>query len=140
MTGLLKQHLRINLFLATSICTLLSEGHQSLKLRMVLTSSSPRSSRNEGGEDAGSRHPYYSNSMYHVYILECADGSLYTGITTNVERRLAEHKAGKGGHYTRAHTVVRVAYTEEYSDRSSASKREAEIKRWPRSKKLELIG
>lgn len=77
--------------------------------------------------------------MYLVYILECADGSLYTGITTGVLRRVKEHAAGMGGHYTRAHRVVRVAYTEEHSDRSSASKREAEIKRWPRAKKLELI-
>ncbi len=77
--------------------------------------------------------------MYFVYILECADKSLYTGITTDIERRLSEHKNGKGGHYTRARRAKKMVYTERQKDRSSASKREAEIKRWPREKKLELI-
>jgi len=77
--------------------------------------------------------------MYFVYILECSDGSLYTGITTDPKRRLAEHQAGKGGHYTRARKVVRIAYEEKHPDRSSALKREAEIKRWPRSKKSDLL-
>lgn len=76
---------------------------------------------------------------YAVYILECADGSLYTGITTDVSRRFTEHVAGKGGHFTRSHTPVRIAYTENHPDRSSASKREAEIKKWPRERKLALI-
>jgi len=74
-----------------------------------------------------------------VYIIECADGSLYTGITTDVARRFAEHKAGTGGHYTRSKEVVRVAYSEQHPDRSSASKREAEIKGWRRDNKLRLI-
>ena len=77
--------------------------------------------------------------MYYLYILECADGSLYTGITTDLARRLAEHQAGTGGHYTSAHTVMRVAYTEQHPDRSSASRREAEIKSWSREKKIALI-
>ncbi len=77
--------------------------------------------------------------MYFVYLLECKDGSLYTGITTDVERRFVEHQKGVGGHYTRAKGAVRIVYTEKYPDRSSASKREAEIKSWSREKKLELI-
>jgi putative endonuclease len=77
--------------------------------------------------------------MYAVYILECADGSLYTGITTDVTRRLKEHKSGAGGSYTRSRGVVRVVYTEPHPNRSSASKRESEIKGWPRGKKLRLI-
>lgn len=77
--------------------------------------------------------------MYYVYILKCADGSLYTGITTDVGRRFEEHKAGTGGHYTRSRVVAKVVYTEKLPDRSSASKREAEIKRLPRAKKLLLI-
>ncbi|MCE9643988.1 GIY-YIG nuclease family protein [Candidatus Parcubacteria bacterium] len=77
--------------------------------------------------------------MYYVYILECADGSLYTGITTDVERRFEEHKAGTGGHYTRSRSVTEIVYTEKQPDRSSASKREAEIKRLPKAKKLLLI-
>lgn len=78
--------------------------------------------------------------MYFLYILECADGSLYTGITTDVHRRFSEHKNKKGANYTRARRPLRVAYTEECADRSSALKREAEIKRWPREKKLLLVG
>lgn len=78
--------------------------------------------------------------MYFVYMLECKDGSLYTGITTDVARRFAEHKKGIGGHYTSAKEVMRVAYTEQHPDRSSASKRESEIKSWRREQKLALIG
>jgi len=77
--------------------------------------------------------------MYFVYILKCADKSLYTGITTDLKRRFAEHKEGKGGHYTRAKRVVKIVHTEEYPNRSLAQRREAEIKLWPRQKKLELI-
>ncbi len=77
--------------------------------------------------------------MYFVYILECADGSLYTGITTDVLRRFAEHQAGKGGHYTCTHKAIRIVYTEKQNDRSSASKREAEIKKLPTAKKHTLI-
>ncbi|MBI5078173.1 MAG: GIY-YIG nuclease family protein [Candidatus Yonathbacteria bacterium] len=77
--------------------------------------------------------------MYFVYLIECKDGSLYTGITTNVERRFKEHKDGIGGHYTSAKKAVRVVYTERYPDRSSATRREAEIKGWRREKKLHLI-
>lgn len=77
--------------------------------------------------------------MYFLYILKCADGSLYTGITTDLARRFEEHKNKKGGHYTSAHKVLKIAYREEHPNRSSASKREAEIKSWPKEKKLELI-
>ncbi len=77
--------------------------------------------------------------MYFVYIIECRDGSLYTGITTNVQRRLKEHKEGKGGRYTRAKKVKKLLYFEKSKNRSSASKREAEIKCLPKSKKLLLV-
>ena len=77
--------------------------------------------------------------MYYVYLLLCKDKTIYTGITTDVERRFSEHKAGKGGHYTRAKGVKRLLYQESHPDRSCASKREAEIKRWDRKKKLALI-
>ena len=76
---------------------------------------------------------------YFLYILKCKDGSLYTGITTDVKRRFEEHKSGKGGHYTSAKKAMKILYTEKCKDRSSALKREAEIKRWPREKKLELL-
>jgi putative endonuclease len=77
--------------------------------------------------------------MYFVYILECADKSLYTGITTDLKRRLSEHQSGKGGHYTRSRKAVRMVYTEKKRNRSTASKREAEIKGFSRSEKLRLI-
>lgn len=77
--------------------------------------------------------------MYYVYILECTDGSLYTGITTDVERRLSEHREGKGGHYTRAHKAKRIVYTESASNRSLASIREVEIKKLSKPDKLVLI-
>jgi len=77
--------------------------------------------------------------MYYLYILECANGSYYTGITTDVERRFQEHKNGTGGHYTRSQEVVRVVYTESHQDRSSALKREAQIKGWRRERKLALF-
>lgn len=81
----------------------------------------------------------YSFNMYFVYIIECIDGSLYTGITTDVKRRLGEHKEGIGGHYTRARGAVKVLYSEQQPNRSSASSRESEIKKWSRDKKLRLI-
>jgi len=77
--------------------------------------------------------------MYFVYILECADKSLYTGITTDVARRFAEHQQGEGGKFTRAKKVVRVVYTERKLNRSTASKREAAIKKLSRQEKLALI-
>ncbi len=77
--------------------------------------------------------------MYFVYILQCKDRSLYTGITNDISRRLEEHQKRKGGRYTRSHPVERIAYAEEASDRAGALRREAEIKRWPRNKKLDLI-
>lgn len=77
--------------------------------------------------------------MYFVYIVQCTDGSLYTGITTDVERRFLEHQQGKGGHYTRSHTVKKIVYTEKVKTRSSALKREAEIKRLSVIKKIAVI-
>ena len=77
--------------------------------------------------------------MYFVYVLQCSDGTLYTGITTDVPRRLAEHQAGKGGHYTRAKKAVKLLYQEPQPDRSAALKREAKIKRLTRAQKLALI-
>lgn len=74
-----------------------------------------------------------------VYILECEDGSLYTGITTDINRRISEHKNGKGAHYTRSHKPLRLVYTESCKNRSDASKREYEIKALSREKKLEMI-
>ena len=78
-------------------------------------------------------------AKYIVYILKCGDGSLYTGITTDMARRFIEHKKGIGSHYTRARGVTKVLYTEKQKDRSSAQKREAQIKKLSRAQKLALI-
>lgn len=77
--------------------------------------------------------------MYTVYILKCADGSLYTGITNDLEKRLATHRAGKGAAYTRAKKVKKLLYSEPARDRSAATKREMEIKSWTRAEKIRLI-
>ncbi len=77
--------------------------------------------------------------MPYVYLVQCADGSLYTGWAVDVERRVKTHNAGRGARYTRWHRPVQLVYIEEQPNRAAAMKREAEIKRWPRRKKLQLI-
>ena len=77
--------------------------------------------------------------MYFVYILKCADKSFYTGITTNIEKRLEKHKNGTASKYTRVHGALKIVYKEKHKNRSIASKREFEIKSWDRKKKIELI-
>jgi putative endonuclease len=72
-------------------------------------------------------------------MLHCGDGSLYVGISTDVEERVKRHNAGKGAAYTRSHLPVTLVWTEQARDESAAKKREAELKRWSRAKKLELI-
>jgi putative endonuclease len=77
-------------------------------------------------------------SAWFVYIVRCADHTLYTGITTDVERRLAEHNAGTGARYTRARLPVELIHAEPAADRSAASRREAAIKQLTRAAKLAL--
>ena len=79
--------------------------------------------------------------MYYVYIIQCADATLYTGIATELERRIEEHNhSDKGAKYTRARRPVTLVYHETFEDRSTASKREYEIKkRMSRTQKLEMI-
>ena len=79
--------------------------------------------------------------MYHVYMLLCADNTLYTGICTDLERRVKEHNTSeKGAKYTRTRRPVKLVYSEEKPDRSTASKREYEIKKkMTRAEKLEMI-
>ncbi|MFB6219481.1 MAG: GIY-YIG nuclease family protein [Halobacteriaceae archaeon] len=66
--------------------------------------------------------------MHHVYVVACADGSYYTGYTTDVARRLAEHNAGEGAKYTRGRTPVELVHVEAFERRSAALRREHEIK------------
>ena len=74
-----------------------------------------------------------------VYLARCSDGTLYTGVTTDPKRRLAEHNAGCGGAYTRGRVPVVLVYREEVSDRSGALKREYAIKRLSRDEKERLV-
>jgi putative endonuclease len=71
---------------------------------------------------------------YFVYLLKCKDGSIYTGIAVDVQERFARHKAGRGGHYTRARGAVKILYSEKQPNRSVALRREAEIKKWRRER------
>ena len=77
--------------------------------------------------------------MTYTYILECADGSLYTGWSDHLETRVAVHNAGRGAKYTRSRRAVRLVYYEEYATAHDAMRREALIKRLPRVQKLALI-
>ena len=77
--------------------------------------------------------------MNYAYILECGDGTLYTGWTNDLEKRLKTHNEGKGGKYTRSRLPVTLTYQEEWPDKSAAMRREAAVKRLSRKKKLELI-
>ncbi len=76
---------------------------------------------------------------WYVYILECSDGTLYTGITNDLSRRIAHHNNGNGCKYTRCRTPVKLLYNKEYSRKGEALKQEASIKALTRAKKLELI-
>lgn len=76
---------------------------------------------------------------HYVYILRCADGTLYTGYTTDLDRRIKEHNQGQGAKYTRGRSPVELVYSEEYKTRSRAQKREYEIKTYSRQKKLDLV-
>jgi putative endonuclease len=80
-----------------------------------------------------------SDNPWFLYILECCDNSLYTGITNRLTIRIEAHKAGTGARYTRSHLPVKLVYSEVYQDRSSASKREWVVKKMSKSQKLELI-
>ena len=74
-----------------------------------------------------------------MYLLACRGPSLYVGITRDLPRRLAAHRAGRGGAYTRSHRPLRLVYQEVCADRGAALRREAEIRRWSRQKKLAVI-
>jgi putative endonuclease len=79
--------------------------------------------------------------MYYLYILKCKDKTLYTGITTDLARRVAEHNTSKlGARYTSARRPVKLVYSKKFKNRSSASKEEARIKKFTRTDKLKLIG
>lgn len=77
--------------------------------------------------------------MCYIYILKCSDNTLYTGWTTDLQKRLCCHNRGKGAKYTRCRLPVELVYSEKCKDKSSALKREYKIKQLTRDKKLSLI-
>ncbi|NQV00116.1 MAG: GIY-YIG nuclease family protein [Parcubacteria group bacterium] len=78
--------------------------------------------------------------MYHLYILKCSDNTLYTGITTDLSRRIKEHNSSKlGAKYTRNRQPVKLVYSKEFANRSKASKEEMNMKKLSRKEKLELV-
>ena len=79
------------------------------------------------------------NKNWQVYIIQTRTGKLYTGITTNIERRFSEHKKNKGAKYFRLESPQKIIFIESRKNRSEATKREIEIKRFNRNKKLQLI-
>jgi putative endonuclease len=80
-----------------------------------------------------------SEGDHYVYVLRCADDSLYTGYTTDVERRVAEHDAGEGAKYTRGRTPVELVHVESFGSQSAAMTREYEIKQFSRARKESLV-
>ncbi len=77
--------------------------------------------------------------MNYTYILRCGDGSLYTGWTNNLEKRLEAHNAGRGGRYTRSRLPVKLVYSESFDTKNEAMRREAAIKKLTRQEKEKLI-
>ena len=77
--------------------------------------------------------------MWQIYIIECKDDKLYTGITNNLNRRLSEHNSGHGGRFTKFRRPVKLVYHQEVSNKSEALRREIEIKKFARSEKLNLV-
>ncbi len=81
-----------------------------------------------------------TTTMYHLYILECADKTLYTGITVDLVRRLKEHNSSKlGAKYTRPRRPVKIVYSKKFRNRSTASKAESKLKKLSREEKLKLF-
>lgn len=78
-------------------------------------------------------------NTWKLYILRCGDGTLYTGITTDVEKRLEAHRSGKGAKYTRGRGPLELVYQEECGDHSAALRRELAIKALPREEKQDLL-
>ncbi|MBN1306134.1 MAG: GIY-YIG nuclease family protein [Anaerolineales bacterium] len=76
---------------------------------------------------------------FYCYIVECADGTYYTGWTTDPDRRVHQHNTGRGAHYTRSRRPVQLVYLEELTDRVSAMKRENKIKQMSRTQKIRLF-
>jgi len=78
------------------------------------------------------------SKTWHIYVVSCSDGTLYTGITKDIERRMTEHNSGSGSKYTRCRLPVSLVYSEKTLSRSRAARREAAIKALTRAEKMRL--
>lgn len=83
--------------------------------------------------------PLVIQSMYYLYLILCADKSIYTGVTNNLARRFIEHQTKSGGWHTKLHKATKFLYTEKYHTREEALEREKQLKGWTRAKKEALI-
>lgn len=104
--------------------------------RSTATGTAParqRAARKAGGESAT------DGARWCVYIVRCADGTLYTGVARDLESRIGEHNAGRGAKYTRGRLPVELVYAEARADRGAAQRREHAIKRLPRAAKRALV-
>ncbi len=81
----------------------------------------------------------FLKEKWYLYIIECKDGSLYTGITNDLKRRIGQHNRGRGCRFTRFRIPVKLLYNEVHPSKGAALKREAEIKGWKKHRKLELL-
>jgi len=94
--------------------------------------------RKGAGSVAQSEEP--ENDIWHVYMVRCSDGTLYTGITNNLEKRIEAHNSEKdGARYTRSRRPVKLVYAEQAGSRSAAAKLEYQLKKLPLSKKKEFV-
>ena len=87
----------------------------------------------------GFRIKHNQKNMWYLYILECRDGSYYTGITQDIPARLDKHNSGKGAKYTKSRRPVKLVYSEKCKDGRVVRRREREVKSWPRARKEALI-
>jgi len=83
--------------------------------------------------------PTKKSAKYYIYILRCGDGSLYTGWTNNLEKRVAQHRVGKGAKYTRSRLPIELVHSEKFASKQKALQREGEIKNLSRQQKIDVV-
>lgn len=112
--------------------------HPKYKRMIALLREKEKAFRKKVGKTKAPRAKKLPADHWFVYILRCSDGSLYTGITNNLDRRVKMHNAGTASRYTRMHRPVKLVYRETQPDRSRALIRECDIKLLPKAKKEKL--
>ncbi len=108
-------------------------------MESALSDPEPANTLSRPGTESKGRTPAPGISPYFVYILLCSDGTLYVGSTSDLVKRERVHNEGRGAKYTSGRRPVCVVYSEVHQSRSAAQRREAQLKRWPRPKKMALV-